>query len=194
MAERLKAHAWKACIGETLSRVRIPLSPPLRVPRLPELGDGFFQSFADEPLIGNTAAASTPFHGRQPQTHANPRRLFFELELDRAETREVILGEIGTGDKNLCLGEVWYWREQPLEIDAVFDGSWGKWAVEVKTGRFDVQALRGLLEFCCRNPAFKPLVISRPGDEETARRHGIKSIGWEDFLLYGPPKVEGRRL
>src|SRR5258708_3207175 len=28
MAERLKAHAWKACIGETLSRVRIPLSPP----------------------------------------------------------------------------------------------------------------------------------------------------------------------
>src|SRR5438132_5325115 len=30
MAEWLKAHAWKACIGETLSRVRIPLSPPLQ--------------------------------------------------------------------------------------------------------------------------------------------------------------------
>ena len=29
MAERLKAHAWKACVGETLPRVRIPLSPPL---------------------------------------------------------------------------------------------------------------------------------------------------------------------
>ena len=29
MAEWLKAHAWKACIGETLSRVRIPLSPPV---------------------------------------------------------------------------------------------------------------------------------------------------------------------
>src|ERR1700685_25960 len=28
MAEWLKAHAWKACIGETLSRFRIPLSPP----------------------------------------------------------------------------------------------------------------------------------------------------------------------
>src|SRR5215831_3499352 len=28
MAEWLKAHAWKACIGETLSRVRIPVSPP----------------------------------------------------------------------------------------------------------------------------------------------------------------------
>ena len=28
VAEWLKAHAWKACIGESLSRVRIPLSPP----------------------------------------------------------------------------------------------------------------------------------------------------------------------
>tara|TARA_B100001094_G_scaffold293803_1_gene313945 strand:+ start:236 stop:397 length:162 start_codon:yes stop_codon:yes gene_type:complete len=28
VAEWLKAHAWKACIGEALSRVRIPLSPP----------------------------------------------------------------------------------------------------------------------------------------------------------------------
>ena len=28
MAEWFKAHAWKACKGATLSRVRIPLSPP----------------------------------------------------------------------------------------------------------------------------------------------------------------------
>ena len=28
MAERLKAHAWKVCIRETVSWVRIPLSPP----------------------------------------------------------------------------------------------------------------------------------------------------------------------
>ena len=28
VAEWLKAHAWKACIGETLSWVRIPFSPP----------------------------------------------------------------------------------------------------------------------------------------------------------------------
>ena len=28
MAEWLKAHAWKVCKGATLSRVRIPLSPP----------------------------------------------------------------------------------------------------------------------------------------------------------------------
>src|SRR5215207_5809610 len=29
MSEWLKEHAWKACVGETLSRVRIPLSPPI---------------------------------------------------------------------------------------------------------------------------------------------------------------------
>src|SRR5882724_7887115 len=28
VAEWLKAHAWKVCIRETVSRVRIPLSPP----------------------------------------------------------------------------------------------------------------------------------------------------------------------
>ena len=28
VAERLKAHAWKACLGVTLTRVRIPPSPP----------------------------------------------------------------------------------------------------------------------------------------------------------------------
>ena len=32
MAEWFKAHAWKACIGETLSWVRIPFSPPLEIP------------------------------------------------------------------------------------------------------------------------------------------------------------------
>ena len=29
LSEWLKEHAWKACIGETLSRVRIPQSPQL---------------------------------------------------------------------------------------------------------------------------------------------------------------------
>src|SRR5688500_13062254 len=28
VAEWLKAHAWKACLRETVTRVRIPLSPP----------------------------------------------------------------------------------------------------------------------------------------------------------------------
>ncbi len=29
MAERLKAHAWKACVRESVPWVRIPLSPPI---------------------------------------------------------------------------------------------------------------------------------------------------------------------
>jgi len=27
-----------------------------------------------------------------------------------------------------------YWREEPLEVDGILEGSWGKWAIEVKTG------------------------------------------------------------
>ncbi len=30
MAERLKAHAWKACVRASVPWVRIPLSPPIR--------------------------------------------------------------------------------------------------------------------------------------------------------------------
>jgi predicted AAA+ superfamily ATPase len=97
--------------------------------------------------------------------------------------------------ENACLAfafnqgqQVTYWREEPIEVDAVLDGSWGKWAIEVKSGKFDVHSLRGLLEFCRRHFAFKPLVICAPGAEETARRHGIQSVSWEDFLISGPPE------
>ncbi len=34
VAERFKAHAWKACWGECPSRVRIPPTPPLKQPAL----------------------------------------------------------------------------------------------------------------------------------------------------------------
>lgn len=96
--------------------------------------------------------------------------------------------------ENACLAfainqgqQVSYWREEPQKIDAVFDGSWGKWAVDVKTRRFGAESFRGLLEFCRRHPPFKPRGSHRPGDEKTARRHGIESVSWEDFLIAGPP-------
>jgi len=96
--------------------------------------------------------------------------------------------------ENACLAfafnqgqQVTYWREEPIEVDAVLDGSWGKWAIEVKTGRFDIYALRGLLEFSRRHPAFTPLVICARGNEDIAQRHGIQSVNWEDFLMLGPP-------
>jgi uncharacterized protein len=98
--------------------------------------------------------------------------------------------------ENACLAfgvnqgqRVTYWREEPWEIDAVFEGSWGDWAVEVKTARFELQSLKGLLEFCRRSPKFHPLVISAPGNEVIAHRHGLSALSWKAFLLSGPPSV-----
>ena len=95
--------------------------------------------------------------------------------------------------ENACLAfgvnqgqHVSYWREEPLKVDAVFDGSWGNWAIEVKTGRFSSHELRGLTEFCRRYPAFTPLVVTAPGEENASARLGLRAMSWEDFLLHGP--------
>jgi hypothetical protein len=100
----------------------------------------------------------------------------------------------GLWTENACLAfalnqgqRVTYWREEPLEIDAVFEGSWGDWAVEVKTSSFSSHELKGLLEFCRRNPRFRPLVITAPGDERIAHSHGVPAISWKDYLVSGPP-------
>ena len=100
----------------------------------------------------------------------------------------------GSWVENACLAfafnqgqRVMYWREEPLEIDAIFEGSWGDWAVEVKTSRFDIHGLKGLLEFCRRNSKFRPLVITARGDERIARDHGLSAVSWEGFLTSGPP-------
>jgi predicted AAA+ superfamily ATPase len=79
-----------------------------------------------------------------------------------------------------------YWREEPLEVDAVSEGSWGNWAIEIKTGKFQLNELRGLLEFCRRNPRFRPLVVTSPGNQAVAESAQIAAIAWPDFLLSGP--------
>src|SRR5262249_38175321 len=48
MSEWLKEHAWKACVGETLPRVRIPLSPPPNRP------------FSMSPLSRTSGPGSSP--------------------------------------------------------------------------------------------------------------------------------------
>jgi hypothetical protein len=64
VAEWLKAHAWKACIRETVSWVRIPPSPPdlLRNPlsgrRQPRLEALIFGFVATEPLDFDDRSAS----------------------------------------------------------------------------------------------------------------------------------------
>lgn len=94
--------------------------------------------------------------------------------------------------ENACLAHAWnrgqtvfYWREEPLEVDGVLEGSWGKWAIEVKTGSFVARDLVGLLEFCRRYPEFHPLVLcSRERVDE--RIPGVRLMYWGDFLLGKP--------
>jgi hypothetical protein len=101
----------------------------------------------------------------------------------------------GAWVENACLAFAWntgqrvtYWREEPWEVDGVIEGSWGMWALEVKTGTFDATQLRGLLEFCRRYPRYRPLVITAVGDEPLARGLGLAAVNWSDFLLSGPPR------
>jgi hypothetical protein len=103
----------------------------------------------------------------------------------------------GAWVENACLAHAWnsgqqvaYWREEPLDVDGVLDGGWGKWAVEVKTGSFDSRDLRGLLEFVRRFRAYRPLVLCPPKGRATAERAGVGAMDWRDFLLSGPPGQE----
>lgn len=105
--------------------------------------------------------------------------------------------EWGRQVENACLAfainsgqGVAYWREEPHEVDAVMDGSWGKWAVEVKTGAFSARDLAGLLEFARRSPEFAPLVICEEQHGDVARRLGMRSIDWREFLWSGVLKRE----
>lgn len=63
-----------------------------------------------------------------------------------------------------------YWREEPLEVDAVIDGSWGSWVIEVKTGSLTSGELKGIGEFVRRHPKYRPLVVcdDRPVRSSTA--------------------------
>ncbi|MBN1652225.1 MAG: DUF4143 domain-containing protein [Deltaproteobacteria bacterium] len=92
--------------------------------------------------------------------------------------------------ENACLAhlinhgqQVTYWREEPHEVDAVIEGSWGKSAIEIKTGRFSSQDLNGLFEFTRRNREFRPLVVCDDAHRKTAERLGVDAVSWQSFLL-----------
>jgi uncharacterized protein len=102
----------------------------------------------------------------------------------------------GAWVENACLAHAWnagqrvsYWRESPLEVDCVVEGSWGAWAIEVKTGRMAASDLEGLGEFVRRHPAFRPLVVCDEQARPVAARAGIDAMAWTDFLLHGPGVV-----
>lgn len=97
--------------------------------------------------------------------------------------------QFGPRLENACLAHAWnagqyvrYWREEPLEVDAVIDGSWGSWAIEAKTGDVGLRDLSGLLEFVRRHPSFRPLLVCREESREVGLRAGIRSVTWQEFL------------
>lgn len=94
--------------------------------------------------------------------------------------------------ENACLAfavgseqTVHYWRQEPLEVDAVISGSWGQWAIEIKTGAYSVRDLAGLLEFCRRYPTYQPLVLGDPSHLDIARSLGVEARSWVDYLWAG---------
>lgn len=107
---------------------------------------------------------------------------------DRAAEPE----RFGKWVENACLAHAWnagqtvtYWREEPLEVDAVLEGSWGMWVVEVKTGSYHTRDLAALLEFARRHPRFQPLALCAEGDTGPADRAGVRAVSWREFLWNG---------
>lgn len=92
--------------------------------------------------------------------------------------------------ENACLAHavkrglrVTYWRDEPWEADAVFDGDHGRWVVEIKTGRYTATDLRGLAQAAQALPGYKPLVLCDAGQEEVARSAGFTAVAWPEFLF-----------
>lgn len=99
----------------------------------------------------------------------------------------------GAWVENACLAHAWnagqrvsYWREEPFEVDGVFEGSWGSWAIEVKTGAISAADLKGIGEFTRRHKAFRPLVLCDADARTTVERAGLPALPWREFLLGGP--------
>jgi predicted AAA+ superfamily ATPase len=100
--------------------------------------------------------------------------------------------------ENACIALAWnagqqvrYWREEPHEVDFISQGSWGRIAVEIKTGTYTSCDLAGLLEFQRRFPDVAPLVLCDPGREAPALQLGLPVLSWKEFLFNGPGR-QGR--
>jgi predicted AAA+ superfamily ATPase len=102
--------------------------------------------------------------------------------------------EWGRWLENACLAhainsgqEVFYWREEPWEVDAMIKGSWGQWLVEVKSGDYGLADLRGLAQAAAKFPQFLPIVICDPDRESAAQSAGFRAVSWRAYLLNGLP-------
>lgn len=155
-------------------------------------------------LLGEAylVAALHKFSAREVRRRASPPKL---VPLNNAFLTSAASGHIGEPVpqserqgrliENACIAfainrgqTTHYWRQEPLEVDAVLDGTWGKWALEIKSAPYATRELGGLLEFVRCFRGYRPLVICDEADTETARRAGIPGLSWRQFLWSG---VEG---
>jgi predicted AAA+ superfamily ATPase len=150
------------------------------------------EAFLIAPL-SKYSARSTRRRSSPPKLISLNNALVAVMAPEEAETGPKKAERFGALVENACLAYAWnsgqqvfYWREEPLEVDGVLDGDWGKWAIEVKTGRFHMADLTGLFEFTRRHTQFKPLVVCTAEGRATAERAGVPAIPWQEFLLHGP--------
>jgi hypothetical protein len=64
----------------------------------------------------------------------------------------------------------------PLEVDAVIEGSWGKWATEVKTAPISSMGVRGLAEFTRCHKAYRSVVLCDDDQLNAIARTGLDAV------------------
>jgi predicted AAA+ superfamily ATPase len=162
---------------ETVAHYLLLLEEAFLVASLPKYSTKQIRMRASPPkiiVLSNALLAATD-QNAPPEAKTDPQRF-------------------GAWVENACLAMAWnagqqvsYWREEPFEVDGVLDGSWGKWALEVKTGPFTTSDLRGLFEFTKQYPSFRPLVLCDSSCLKIAENMHIKALSWHQFLMQGIP-------
>ena len=158
----------------------------------------YYLSLLEEAFL---IAAISKYSHRELRMRASPPKIVvlsnaFMAATDQSNPPESKIepDRFGAWVENACLAMAWnagqkirYWREEPFEVDAIIEGSWGKWAIEVKTGHVIPNDLQGLFEFTKRYPAFRPLVLCEASEIKNIRHMQIKAMPWQQFLLKGLP-------
>ena len=92
--------------------------------------------------------------------------------------------------ENACLARVindglgvHFWREEPWEVDGVVASGGNHYLLEVKTGRYSAEDLRGLGHAAKKFPECRPIVLCDPGCERIAEAAGFEAASWVDFLI-----------
>ena len=92
--------------------------------------------------------------------------------------------------ENACLAraindglDLHFWREEPWEVDSVVTRGADRYLLEVKTGRYSAEDLRGLGHAAQRFPDYRPIVLCDPGFERVAEAAGFEASCWMDFLI-----------